>query len=326
MTNSSPLLSVIVPVYKVEEYLPKCIESILHQTYENLEILLVDDGSPDRCPELCEEYGKQDSRIRVIHKKNEGQAIARNLALDLCRGEYVSFVDSDDWIEPETYETMLEAMGRTGADIACCGRYNVKQSTGERTLGLCPRKEELLSAEAMLERMLTWQDCDCSPCDKVFRTRVFEGLRFPVRSGSEDVGILYRLVIAAGNTVLVPRPFYNYLQRSQSTSYGDPEKMFRFAEQTEQLYSYICRNLPAAKKPARYIRVRSLALSLVLLDQGSPEMRREYGVPMQKNRRELRSHCLFLLTSPYFGNQERVTDLLMAFGLYRFFRRFFHRT
>lgn len=104
----SPLISVIVPVYKVEEYLARCVDSILGQTYRNLEILLVDDGSPDRCGEICEEYAARDTRIRVIHKENGGLSSARNAAIDVAQGEYLGFVDSDDWIEPETYEALLE--------------------------------------------------------------------------------------------------------------------------------------------------------------------------------------------------------------------------
>ena len=106
--NGNPLISVIVPVYKVEEYLARCVDSILGQTYRNLEILLVDDGSPDRCGVMCDEYASRDSRIRVIHKENGGLSSARNAAIDVARGEYIGFVDSDDWIEPETYEALLD--------------------------------------------------------------------------------------------------------------------------------------------------------------------------------------------------------------------------
>ena len=98
---NEPLVSVIVPVYKVEKYLDKCIESIVGQTYENLEIILVDDGSPDNCPTMCDEWAQKDSRIKVIHKENGGLSSARNAGLDACTGDYIGFVDSDDWIEPD---------------------------------------------------------------------------------------------------------------------------------------------------------------------------------------------------------------------------------
>lgn len=96
---NDPLISVIVPVYKVEKYLDECVESIVNQTYRNLEIILVDDGSPDNCPQMCDDWAKRDARIRVIHKENGGLSSARNAGLDVCTGEYISFIDSDDWLE-----------------------------------------------------------------------------------------------------------------------------------------------------------------------------------------------------------------------------------
>jgi glycosyltransferase involved in cell wall biosynthesis len=120
-----PLISVIVPVYKVEKYLDKCVQSILKQTYKNLEIILVDDGSPDRCPEMCDAYANNDSRVIVIHKKNEGLSAARNTGLDIAKGEYIGFVDSDDWIAPDMYEHLVngflqnEDVGITSVCINC---------------------------------------------------------------------------------------------------------------------------------------------------------------------------------------------------------------
>ena len=106
--NSNPKISVIVPVYKVEKYLDKCVESIVNQTYKNLEIILVDDGSPDNCPAMCDEWAEKDERIRVIHKENGGLADARNAGMDIATGDYIGFVDSDDWIEPNMYEVLLK--------------------------------------------------------------------------------------------------------------------------------------------------------------------------------------------------------------------------
>ena len=108
-----PLISVIVPVYKVEQYLDECVQSIINQTYKNLEIILVDDGSPDRCPEMCDEYARQDSRIKVIHKPNGGLSSARNAGIDIARGEYIGFVDSDDYIAHDMYEKLYNAFEGT---------------------------------------------------------------------------------------------------------------------------------------------------------------------------------------------------------------------
>ena len=114
------LISVIIPIYNVEAYLDECIASVIAQTYSNLEIILVDDGSPDNCPQMCDEWAAKDSRIRVIHKENGGLSDARNAGIDIATGEYIAFVDSDDWIEPEMYEIMLAALKNENADICAC--------------------------------------------------------------------------------------------------------------------------------------------------------------------------------------------------------------
>ena len=115
------LISVIVPVYKAEKYLDKCVQSIVNQTYKNLEIILVDDGSPDNCPQMCDEWAKKDSRIKVIHKENGGVSSARNAALDICLGEYAAFADSDDFIEENMLESMMKTAEKAKAEVVVCG-------------------------------------------------------------------------------------------------------------------------------------------------------------------------------------------------------------
>ena len=121
---SKSLISVIVPVYKVENFLDRCVESIVGQTYENLEIILVDDGSPDNCPAMCDKWAEKDGRIKVIHKENGGVSSARNAALDIVSGDYICFVDSDDWIDPGMYEFLYKNSQKYDADISCCGIFD----------------------------------------------------------------------------------------------------------------------------------------------------------------------------------------------------------
>lgn len=138
------VISVIVPIYKVEQYLRQCVDSILNQTHRALEVILVDDGSPDGSGKICDEYAARDSRVRVIHKENGGLSDARNAGIDIARGDYIAFVDSDDWLEPDTYESMLAAMEKYQAKLVCAGRFDNSDETGACTVGLCPEKEELL--------------------------------------------------------------------------------------------------------------------------------------------------------------------------------------
>ena len=136
--ENTPFLSVIVPVYNVESYLSRCVDSILVQKVDGMEIILVNDGSRDSSGTICDEYARKDSRIRVLHKENGGLSSARNAGLDICRGEYIAFVDSDDWIEPDAYEKMLKTAKELDVKLVCGGRYDVSSKTGEKKLGLCP--------------------------------------------------------------------------------------------------------------------------------------------------------------------------------------------
>ena len=121
MSRNDSLISIIVPVYNVEQYLSRCVDSLVNQTYHNIEIILVDDGSPDRSGEICDEYAKKDKRVKVIHQSNGGLSDARNTALDIAKGDYLMFVDSDDWIEPTMYEEMLSFMEKEQLDLVECG-------------------------------------------------------------------------------------------------------------------------------------------------------------------------------------------------------------
>lgn len=144
-------ISVIVPVYNVEKYLVRCVDSIVNQTYENLEIILVDDGSPDASGSICDSF--TDPRIRVIHKENGGLSSARNAGLDIATGDYIGFIDSDDWIAPDMYETMLRMAKEAQAGIVCVGNWEVDSKTGEKKLGICPEKTEVVSGEEFTGRM-----------------------------------------------------------------------------------------------------------------------------------------------------------------------------
>ena len=142
---NEPLVSVIVPVYKVEKYLDKCVESIVGQTYKNLEIILVDDGSPDNCPAMCDKWADRDSRIKVIHKQNGGVSSARNAGIDAVQGEFIGFVDSDDWLEPDMYDCLVKNALEYNADISRCG-YFVDWSDHTSYVGSTEKKINLPDA------------------------------------------------------------------------------------------------------------------------------------------------------------------------------------
>lgn len=180
-----PLISVIVPIYKVEKYLDECIQSIVSQTYTNLEIILVDDGSPDRCPQMCDEWAAKDSRIRVIHQENGGLSAARNAGLDTASGDYIGFVDSDDYIRSDMYETLLDLLMDSKKKIAYCYSLYVLPDGNE----VCYRSEQsvrFLNTKQTLNALHAF-DFDIGMMSKLYEKELFESLRFPVGEVNEDM-------------------------------------------------------------------------------------------------------------------------------------------
>lgn len=319
------LISVIVPVYNVEAYLPRCVESILAQTYEKLEIILVDDGTKDASDRICDEYATRDSRIRVVHKENGGLSSARNAGLDIARGEFIAFVDSDDWIEPDSYRQMLALALEQNVKMVFAGRYDVS-SDGKKKKGLCPPRREVVDAEEVIRRMFTWDHVDSASWDKLYHRSLFRQIRFPLGKVCEDVPIMYRIVLDAGRVAMLDQPIYNYFHRPGSITYSAlSEKTFHFSQHTEVIYPYIQANHPALVREARYLRVRSLVYNVQSLDLASEEDRRRFRQVDAESRSELRRHLPFILTSPLFKAKERRTDLLLALNLYRSLRRLRHR-
>ena len=174
--NKLPLISVIVPVYKVEAYLDKCVSSVAEQTYNNLEIILVDDGSPDNSPAMCDAWAEKDNRIRVIHQKNAGSGASRNAALDIAQGEFIAFVDSDDYIAPDMYAHLFSLLEQ-GADIAECGYINVTddaavfQERGFNAQKYTAEEAMHLHIQDTAFRQLIW--------NKLYRREVIGGIHFP---------------------------------------------------------------------------------------------------------------------------------------------------
>ena len=206
------MLSVIVPIYKVERYLRQCVDSILNQSYRDLEVLLIDDGSPDKCGEICDEFGRRDKRVRVFHTENRGLSAARNLGLKEARGEYIGFVDSDDWIEPEMYEELLRRMCETGADIGVCGfwyEYPERAIAADDFLEKTFTKKEAIAA-------LIFSDIKSFVWNKVYRTNLWDGIFFPEGHVFEDVATTYKTIIGAGKVASITRCFYHYRRRTDS--------------------------------------------------------------------------------------------------------------
>lgn len=212
------LISVIVPIYKVEKYLRKCVESILSQTHTNLEIILVDDGSPDNCGAICDEYAKQDARIKVIHKPNGGLSDARNAGLDIMTGEYVAFVDSDDWIGPRMYETLLQMLKLFQADIAIGGVADELEQNGKVTTVKVTNYREKPFYESATEAMHRFFTTSWAAWDKLYKADLFWDIRYPVGEINEDEAIVLQLLSKCTRVCYTNEVFYHYMRRPSSGS------------------------------------------------------------------------------------------------------------
>lgn len=247
MKEVNNVISIIVPVYKVEKFLDECVQSIIEQTYQNLQIILVDDGSPDRCGEMCEEWARKDKRIKVIHKENGGLSDARNAGLAEATGEFIAFVDSDDWIEPQMYEVMLTELIKEGADLVACGivySYPDKVVIHSSTYDVgAPEKFLKMIYQDTIFPVAAW--------NKLYRKKLWKNFEFPKGKICEDAFTTYLLLDSASTIVQIPNGLYHYRIRESSIMTSE----FRLARMDEeeawrQNYQYMQENYPEIAKIA----------------------------------------------------------------------------
>lgn len=246
MKNAKPRISIVVPIYKVEEYLDKCIKSLINQTYKEIEIILVDDGSPDRCPKMCDEYAEEDDRIKVIHKVNGGLSDARNYGLKESTGEYVLFVDSDDYIELDTCEKFLYIIKSNKPDIIVGNAYRINNNksylmkhsmdtNGKMIRGTEYLKEELKSSSMYMAAWLNLYNREFL---------VKNNLQFSVGLLHEDEEFTPRAFLKASNVIGTDIFFYNYLIREGSITTAknklkNAEHMMKICNDLESVYGTI---------------------------------------------------------------------------------------
>lgn len=215
-----PLISVIVPVYGVERYLDRCVESIVNQTYRNLEIILVDDGSPDACPAMCDDWAKRDARIRVVHKANGGLSSARNAGLDIATGSLIGFVDSDDWIAAAMYETMIGWMcGHEDADVVMCGTMREYEDGRREPVDAQFPERSFTSQQAVHDFLYHRNRMASASWNKLYDARFFRGndaVRFPEGLNNEDYVMLAQVYPRMKGLYFNPEALYHYSLRGGS--------------------------------------------------------------------------------------------------------------
>lgn len=214
MTNQ-PLLSVIIPVYKVEKYLRQCVDSVINQTYKNLEIILVDDGSPDNCGKICDEYAQKDRRIKVIHQLNKGVSAARNLGTKLAQGEYITYVDSDDWLDVCMYEELFKVLNEYKLDMVRCAAF---ESDGNSKKVIAPKKEyanKLFTDKEVFERYFDEFLCKVI-WNTIYEAKIVKGIMSPDGYRSEDNYVSGMYLYRSKRMMIIDTPLYYYRKNPES--------------------------------------------------------------------------------------------------------------
>ncbi|MDQ5984140.1 MAG: Undecaprenyl-phosphate 4-deoxy-4-formamido-L-arabinose transferase [Eubacteriales bacterium SKADARSKE-1] len=305
-----PKISIVVPVYKVEKYLDKCIKSILAQTFKEFELILVDDGSPDNCGKICDSYKEQDERVRVIHQKNAGLSCARNTGIDEAAGEYIGFVDSDDYIASDMFSFLYENLINNNADISVCGLYNC---FGEK---LVPQydKEELyiLKGEEALKMALEGVKFSMHAVNKLYKKSLFESCKFPPGKLSEDAFTIPVLLSNAKAVVVNTVPKYYYIQRRESiTNSSFKENDFDVVLAYSKNLDMVKQKFPSLKKQAefRYLWSYMYVLDKMLLTQNFKDVDKLNEIILK-----LRKNTSKILLNPYFSKKRKFAMALLFFN------------
>jgi len=218
LDNTLPLISVIVPVYNTEAYLIRCLDSITVQTYCNLEIIIINDGSSDRCPVIAEEYAKKDRRICLVHQENAGVSESRNAGMRLSHGSYLSFIDSDDFIEPDYYETLYRILFSNHADISICNKRLIDFTVVRPFPYDIPKGVTLFSSSEALTELVNDKWLRNYLCDKLFKKELFYDIEFPKDRTFEDMAVMHKIFYSAKTIVMTNEIKYNYTLRKDALS------------------------------------------------------------------------------------------------------------
>ena len=312
--NNNDKISIIVPVYNVEKYLARCLDSIIDQTYTNIEIILVDDGSLDESGKICDEYAKKDKRIKVIHKQNGGLSSARNSGIEMASGKYVCFIDSDDYIEKDMIEYLYKGVKKYHADIVVCGLSNI-YSNGKIECATIPREDIIYNRKQALDIHLLTGYIDHVICDKIYKKELFNDIKFPEGKIYEDMMTTYKLIDKVDKVVLRPDSKYNYCRRSDSIS----EKRYSkntlvLLEVCDQAVSFVLKKYPDLQN----VKIAQIHWYIVLMNKMI--LARETNDDLVKTiKRKIKLNKRKIIMTPYLTKMRKTQMLLFyyCFPLYK---------
>lgn len=305
------LISVIVPVYNVEKYLVKCIESIVNQTYSNIEIILVDDGSSDLSSKICDEYSEKYDNITALHKNNGGLSSARNYGIDNCNGKYITFIDSDDYISNIFIQTLYNAAKNRNADLVISGLKNFYDDKIVEEDNIDLNVEKIITKEVALKKMLLQEEIDVNSTAKLYLKKIFDNIRFPEGKLYEDIQIIDDIISNTSCIVQISYRGYYYLQRKNSIMYGKMSiERLILIEKTKQLIQYSKENYPNIIEASikRYIYCNFHLLGRSIVDNNF----RNISIELRNNIIKYKKK---IYKSDMFSVKEKIATFILNFGL-----------
>ena len=302
------LITIIVPIYNTEKYLERCLDSIINQSYKNIEILLINDGSTDNCDNICKNYQKLDKRIVYQYKENGGLSSVRNLGLKISKGKYVIFIDSDDTIEQEMIEIMYGCIKDNKAEICCCGRTNIFDDGQRKELF---NKYCVYNSKEALASLLVYDNMDSSVCDKLILKSLYDGLEFPSGYIAEDVMVTYKLLSRANKVVNCGQCFYNYYQYSGSMSRSKfSKKTMGIYYYHKEVYEYVIDNHPSLEQEAEYFYFSRLIYLYMLCLKS-----KYYGEEFKIIKQEISKAKRKINKNKFITTKEKLIVFLKSFGM-----------
>ncbi len=297
--NRKTKVSIIVPVYNTAKYLSKCLDSIIDQTYQNLEIIAINDGSTDNSETILKEYAKKESRLKIITQKNQGLSNARNAGLKRASGDFITFVDSDDIIEPEMIEKMLGALKKSHADVAVCSFKELFPDKTIKHFNNNHYPQKVFSTESALKAMLKEEGFMVSATMKLFPRHFFDHIKFPIGKLHEDVGTTYKLIQKAEKIIFLPDEFYLYIHHQNSIiNQNFDDRKFDLIELTDKMCDDLDQHFPNLKNTTNERRMRARFSLLRQIPKNYPRTKELTSY--------LKEHQVFITKNPEAGKIDKI--------------------
>lgn len=314
MKKSEDLISVVVPVYKVEDYLNRCIDSILSQTHKNIELILINDGSPDNSPAICDAYASENSCVKVIHKENEGVSAARNKGIETAKGNYIVFIDSDDYIHTGYLSTLMFMLSNSEAQLSVCGYKKVFDSKVDKIK--VSNDFEIIS-DLLAMNMLLNDQSKCAPWGKLYNINLFKEVRFPEGKIMEDMFVMPLLFKKAKLIAISTEELYYYNQEGESiTRSSFNYKKLDIVEGALSWKNYTEINYPTLFEKASLHYYATVIDNCIYLSK----VKDDYGISIYKKyKKEIISNYNTILKSKYVSKRTKIKVILLKYGFFRLF-------